>query len=443
MTNKSFLISSLYSLAAYIEQELNMQRGHHFRFARVVPSYKVLTLWLVINPTYTKRIIGMTKELSQAARLEKGSFIRAEWGGEGVVELQIPKPQYLWTAPQVAKLPRRSGVKTAVGFDTQNQAAWADFANPVTAHALIAGLSGSGKSNLCRVLAYLLALQNRADEVKFLLFDVADNGLSWDGFDDLPHLVHGVISDAKTALDAMGWLTGELERRAEARCITPRLFAFVDEIQELAQDKRFVEPTEVLARRGRKWGLNLVLATQRPTKDSMGSMNVKANLGLRLVGKVTGGHEAAWATDLAESGAETLVGAGDFLLVKPGGHVQRIATPLLTNEDLGRLPTNGDLSRVDFASVALRDTDDYSEVEEWALTRLAGQMQSETGFDAHETVLSLVAAQYSKGRPWLKDALESEGCSRPGSDRARRLLAWGKEIHRLLGRYQHHLALTG
>jgi hypothetical protein len=71
-----------------------------------------------------------------------------------------------------------------------------------------------------------------------------------------------------------------------------------------------------------------------------------------------------------------------------------------------------------------------------------GTLESETGFDAQETVISLLAAHYNKGRPFLKSALEEIGRSRPGSSRASRLLAWGKDVNELLRKYHHKLALT-
>lgn len=348
MTGRGFYIATAHRLATYMEQELSVKRGHHFRFVRVMPSYKVITLSLAINPAFSRKVIGMSKELSQAACLERGSFIRIVWGGEGTLDLEVPLPQDLWKAPLTTRLPRFTGVKTAVGLGTTNQAAFTDFANPITAHGLVAGLSGSGKTNLLRILAYQLARQNDPESVKFLLFDQTDNGLAWDGFEALPHLLHdGIITDEPTALSAMDWLRGEMMRRSEVRTTTPRLFAFVDEIQELAQEKKFVEPTELLARRGRKWGINLVLATQRPTKDSLGSMNIKANLSVRIVGKVTSPQEAFWASDIPESGAEMLLGPGDMLLVKPGT-MQRMSIPWLSNDDLSRLPRNGHEPKVGF-----------------------------------------------------------------------------------------------
>lgn len=340
MTNRGFYLNTTYSLAAFLEQQLGLQRGTHFRFSHAITSYQVLTLWLVINPAFTKRVMGMSKELSQAARLEKGKFIRVVWGSDGTVELQIPKPYDLCQSPKVGGLPTLRGVKTAVGFDTVNQAAYVDFANPITGHGLIASPTGTGKSNIARVLAYRLAMQNSADKVNFLLFDVADDGLAWDGFENIPHLIHGIIADTQTALSAMDWLIEELETRSKERRELPRLVVLVDEFAELSRHASFVESCARLAQRGRKRGINLVLCTQRPTKDSMGSMNITANLGLRIVGKVATSQEAAWSTGLSASGAELLTGPGDMLLVK-AGQIQRMATPLLTDEDLAKLPRNG------------------------------------------------------------------------------------------------------
>lgn len=417
---QEFYRQTAMAIATYLLQELKMNPGEHWKVRNATNGPRVLTLNLMVNPRYAGKIMGMSEALSMAAGLDKDVSIRASRGSGGVLALEVPKPEALWFNFSVGNLPRRRGLLAPVGLDGDHRPATVDFANPLTNHALVAGLSGSGKTNLERVLAYQLVMQNQPEDVQFLLFDVADAGLAWVGFEDVPHLMHGVVTDVATALSAVNWLQGEMERRAEARCFTPRLFCFIDEIQELALEKQFVRPVERLARRGRKWGINLVLATQRPTKDSMGSLNIKANLGLRLVGKVTSGQESAWATDLSEVGCEKLVGAGDFVMVKPGGVVQRMATPLLADDDVAKLPSNG-AGRIELPGLE----------EE----QIAGD------FDAMETVLSLIAAQHGKGRPWLKNVLEAEGRSKPGSKRASRLLAWGREFHKLLGRYHYRLAL--
>jgi len=425
MNKRNFFLQTSHGIASYIEQELKMTRGVHFRFVRVVPSYKVLTLWLSINPTYTKKLKGMVEELSLAAMLPKGDLVRTELGGRGVIEIQIPLPVYLRASPPVSRLPRLPGCQTAVGLDVENKAATINFDNPLTAHCLIAGLTGSGKTNLGRLLVYLLAHQNEPANLRFLLFDIADGGLAWEGFGNLPHLYHGVVSDMQTAKEGMEWLAGELARRAIKRETRPKLIVGIDEVQVFAKEPEIAEALEVLSQRGRKWGVSLILATQRPVKDSL-STTTKANMGIRIVGKVATSQESAWASGLADVGGETLSGLGDMLLCKHGGGVQRIAAPLFTDKDLADLPRNG---------------------REWVeFPRAEGEDTSGNGgdpdFTTTEYVLSLIGARYGKGRPWLKDVLESETGHKPGSKRANRLLAWGREAHQILNHYRYQLALT-
>ena len=426
MNQRAFYLQTSHGIASFIEQKLDMTRGVHFRFVRVVPSHKVLTLWLVINPIFVKSLKAMTEELSLAALLPKGDLVRTVLGGRGVIEIQVPLPEYLRTSPQVSKLPRLPGCQTAVGLDIENKAATVDFDNPLTAHALIAGLTGSGKTNLGRLLIYLLAQQNKPDALRFLLFDIADSGLAWDGFDDLPHLYHGVVSDMRTAKEGMGWLDGELTRRAENRITQPKLIVGIDEVQVFAKESDIAETLEKLSQRGRKWGISLMLMTQRPTKDSLAT-TTKANCGIRVIGKVATSQESVWASGLADIGGETLGGLGDMLLVQNASSrgVQRIASPLFTDQDLDNLPRNG------------QDWVDFPEPKEDPTNG------SDSDFTTTELMLSLICAKHGRGRPFLKDVLESETGHKPGSSRARRLLDWGREAHQILGRYRYQLlALT-
>jgi len=72
-----------------------------------------------------------------------------------------------------------------------------------------------------------------------------------------------------------------------------------------------------LAQRGREAGIHLIASTQKPTASAVGAL-AKANFPVRLVGAVTTPEEAKIATGLAGSGAEKLLGRGDFLLVTHG-----------------------------------------------------------------------------------------------------------------------------
>jgi S-DNA-T family DNA segregation ATPase FtsK/SpoIIIE len=72
-----------------------------------------------------------------------------------------------------------------------------------------------------------------------------------------------------------------------------------------------------LTQRGRGAGIHIVAATQKPTAAVLGPL-VKANFPVRLAGRVTSAADARTATGWGGTGAERLLGRGDFLAVAEG-----------------------------------------------------------------------------------------------------------------------------
>jgi S-DNA-T family DNA segregation ATPase FtsK/SpoIIIE len=72
-----------------------------------------------------------------------------------------------------------------------------------------------------------------------------------------------------------------------------------------------------LTQRGREAGIHIVAATQKPTTAVLGPL-VKANFPVRLVGRVTSAEDARTASGWSGTGAERLMGRGDFLAVAEG-----------------------------------------------------------------------------------------------------------------------------
>ena len=72
-----------------------------------------------------------------------------------------------------------------------------------------------------------------------------------------------------------------------------------------------------LAQRGREAGIHLICCTQKPSASLIGSA-IKANFPVRLVGSVASRDEARYASGISDSGAETLEGKGDFLVITRG-----------------------------------------------------------------------------------------------------------------------------
>lgn len=166
-------------------------------------------------------------------------------------------------------------------------------------HAVIAGTTGSGKSELLVSWVLAMAAGHTPDEVTFLLVDFK-GGAAFAPLDGLPHVL-GTLSDldARLTRRAILSLRAELLHRertlAEHRArgidelptgVLPRLVIVVDEFAAVVHDSPELHDVfSDLAARGRSLGLHLVLCTQRPSgvvRDA-----VLANVPMRLSLRVT------------------------------------------------------------------------------------------------------------------------------------------------------------
>ncbi|QNO38545.1 hypothetical protein H4J02_05965 [Protaetiibacter sp. SSC-01] len=145
-------------------------------------------------------------------------------------------------------------------------------------HALVAGTTGSGKSELLVTWVLALAARRPPAELAFLLVDFK-GGAAFAPLHALPHVV-GVVSDLDETLAARAVqsLRAELRRREAvlaghgARDVAelpagalPRLYVVVDEFAALVgADAELHAVFTDLAARGRSLGMHLLLGTQRP-----------------------------------------------------------------------------------------------------------------------------------------------------------------------------------
>ena len=169
-------------------------------------------------------------------------------------------------------------------------------------HALVAGTTGSGKSELLQTYVASLAATHSAEHVTFLLVDYK-GGAAFRDCIDLPHTV-GLVTDLNTSevRRALVSLDAELRHRehvlneAGAKDLVemesmnhpatpPTLLLIVDEFAALAKEvPEFIEGVVDVALRGRSLGIHLVLATQRPA--GVVTPQVRANTSLRIALRV-------------------------------------------------------------------------------------------------------------------------------------------------------------
>ncbi|MBT0772306.1 hypothetical protein KIH74_25400 [Kineosporia sp. J2-2] len=188
-------------------------------------------------------------------------------------------------------------------------------------HGLIAGTTGSGKSELLQSLVSSLAAVNRPDELVFVLVDYK-GGSAFHACVRLPHTL-GMVTDLDEALSlrALESLGAELRRREqmladvgakdlpEYRALRqrapemapmPRLLLVIDEFATMARETpSFVPGLVSIAQRGRSLGVHLILATQRPAGAV--TADIKANTNLRIALRVTDPLESSDVIDVNDA----------------------------------------------------------------------------------------------------------------------------------------------
>ncbi|WP_328332295.1 FtsK/SpoIIIE domain-containing protein [Kribbella sp. NBC_00382] len=192
-------------------------------------------------------------------------------------------------------------------------------------HALIAGTTGSGKSELLQTLVASLAAVNRPDELTFVLVDYK-GGSAFKECAGLPHTL-GMVTDLDSHLveRVLESLEAELRRReriladADAKDLVdyqakrlvdpslgrlPRLVLVIDEFAAMVREiPDFVPGLISIAQRGRSLGIHLILATQRPAGVVTG--DIRANTNLRIALRVTDQAESQDIVDVNEAASIT------------------------------------------------------------------------------------------------------------------------------------------
>ncbi|WP_443070820.1 FtsK/SpoIIIE domain-containing protein [Streptomyces sp. NBC_01685] len=217
-------------------------------------------------------------------------------------------------------------------------------------HALIAGTTGAGKSELLQTLVATLAVVNRPDEMTFVLVDYK-GGSAFAECADLPHTV-GLVTDLDTQLveRALVSLGAELRRRetqlaqagakdiedyldkrsrgGDALPALPRLLLIIDEFASMARElPDFISGLVNIAQRGRSLGIHLVLATQRP--GGAVTPDIRANTNLRIALRTTDGGESRDVIDAPDS--------GDISPANPGRAYARLGPSALLPFQAGRV----------------------------------------------------------------------------------------------------------
>ena len=313
----------------------------------------------VVTPRYitfrVKPILGVRVERIKALAEEIALFLGESscriYRKDGFLSIEIPRrrPTPITLSSLCLKLKEVPPFSPILGVDEEGLPILVSLPSPDVTHILVAGTTGSGKTELLRTMISSLAMYNPPKDLSIALLDPKGRGFGV--FEGLPHLLAPIATEPSEAIRLLKAVVEEMERRDRegvkacgaklkvGEYYAPRLVVFVDELAEMRVlgGKEVDELITRLAQRGRESGIHLVVATQKPTLEVLGTL-ARANFPVRIVGKVTTPEEAKVASGIGGSGADKLLGRGDFILVGCG-EVLRFQGAIVRPEEIKEIIT--------------------------------------------------------------------------------------------------------
>src|SRR5256884_5182824 len=329
------------------------------------------------------RIAALADDLALAMRAPSLRIV-APIPGKAAVGIEVPNPMprmvHVRELIEGVEYHRPSlALPLGLGKNLEGEPVIADLAK--MPHLLIAGVTGSGKSVCINTIITSLIYTHPPERLKLLMIDRKMAELSM--YERLPHLGLPVVTNHHKAASVLKWAVWEMERRYRllhanhARNIVdfnkkvddkkplkgpretlatqagiqkelpldgeytggvvPYIVLIVDELADLmlTVQGEIETPLATLAQKARAIGIQLVLATQRPSVNVITGL-IKANFPCRVAFRVSARVDSR--TILDQNGAETLLGNGDGRFVPPGkNEPERVQGAFISTEETERL----------------------------------------------------------------------------------------------------------
>lgn len=326
--------------------------GEVTRFTKgpTVTRYEI-TLESGVN---VKKVTNISDNLKMALAA-KEIRIEAPIPGKTTVGIEVPnlKPEIVHFIDIVNKDKFKQSddiLNIALGLDIDGKGVYTSIAK--MPHGLVAGATGSGKSVCINTILMSLLFKYTPDELKLMLIDPKMVELS--AYNELPHLLTPVITDAKIATAGLKWAVEEMERRFvlfsndRVRDIKsyndkvlredrtdhmPYIVIIVDELADLMMvaSSSVEEAIMRLTQKARACGIHLIIATQRPSTDVVKG-TIKSNIPTRIAFSVSSYIDSMTIIDSA--GADKLLGRGDMLFAENGQPQVRVQGAYISDTEI-------------------------------------------------------------------------------------------------------------
>jgi DNA segregation ATPase FtsK/SpoIIIE, S-DNA-T family len=318
-----------------------------------------------LEPLYTERagqrrkvrvnrIVGLANDLALALAAP-AVRIEAPVPGRPYVGIEVPNPDKSLVSMrgivESSEMNKGGTLVLPLGRNTAGHPVVMDLTK--APHLLIAGATGSGKSVCINSVVTGLLMKHGPESLRFVLVD--PKMVELPGYNGIPHLYGKVITDVEHVMGALTWLLLQMDdryqlfrdagvRNIEAYNLAVRkrkdvqplayIVLIIDELADLMMTAADDVERQIcrLAQMARATGIHLVIATQRPSIDVITGL-IKANFPTRISFAVTSQIDSRVVLDTP--GAETLLGRGDMLLMRPDvGKLTRLQGCYVSDDEI-------------------------------------------------------------------------------------------------------------
>tara|TARA_B100000212_G_scaffold36897_1_gene23827 strand:+ start:6718 stop:8823 length:2106 start_codon:yes stop_codon:yes gene_type:complete len=343
--------------AKNIEEKL-LNFGIEGKITEIKPG-PVITMYEYKPQAGTKinKIASLSNDLAMSLKATRVRIV-APIPGKDVVGIEVPNENretvYLKELLSKDRFKKdTSPIFISLGKDISGSPMFMDLKK--APHLMIAGTTGSGKSVFLHSIIASMFYKASPQDLRFIMIDPKMLELS--GYEDIPHLLHPVVTDPKKSAAALKWAVKEMETRYKLLSdigvrdidsynnkiknssdydsktdVLPYIVIIIDELADLM----FVAPNEIkesitrLSQMARAAGIHLIVASQRPSADVVAGL-IKANFPARISFAVSSKTDSRIILD--SSGAEELLGKGDMLLLQPPNNLIRIQGSIISDKE--------------------------------------------------------------------------------------------------------------
>ncbi|MDF1812226.1 MAG: DNA translocase FtsK [Verrucomicrobiales bacterium] len=313
------------------------------------------------NGVRPKKVMGLDQEVQVGMTLKAPPFIHI-CEGKLVVDIQRPNRDIVYFNSCEGKFPiTESTVGSSlvpIGIDLEGTLEFADLSKGENSHILVAGTTGSGKSEWLRAAIGGMVKVNTPATLRFILIDPKRNAftemkdspflldsesLVFPGDHDVPAVLEKLIEEMEDRYRQMETCSADdlaslVKKTGKS---IPRIVCVCDEYGDLVSgtpsEKREIESRiQRLGAKARAAGIHLILATQSPTREII-SGTIKQNMTCKVGLLMSESIESNMIINTPD--CKNLLGNGD-LLFKDIGEPRRYQGLYMTAEDRNRIFTH-------------------------------------------------------------------------------------------------------